>query len=115
MQRDPNGIAAAVVLLVGIVAGVLHLTPAPVDVQTAADGIAALIMFGSIIAARRVTWAPATVAALTPADIPAGNTLPTTVAGVALSTSTPFGGPAGADVHADPPPAPPATSEGRVF
>ena len=120
MARDPNGIAAAVVLVVAAVAAVFHLTPAPADVRTVADGVAALVALASILAARRVAWSPATVAALTPADIPPGDTLPTTVGGVTFPTGGLFARPANGFDHVDPPPTPPpppapARAPGRVY
>ena len=76
VNKDPNGVAAAVAVIVMAIAGAFNLG---VDDETAGGigaGVAALISVASIIWARTKAWAPDTVAALDPTTVGDAGELP---------------------------------------
>ena len=77
MEKDPNGLIAALVPAVTLAAAVLG---SAVDAELWALGIAGVIDTGLILAARMKTWAPATVAKLEPDTVGRYGQLPETPA-----------------------------------
>lgn len=76
MERDPNGVAAAFVVLITAVAAVFGATVDSTVADAIAVAVAAVLNLGAVFAARRKAWAPDTVRALTPATVGAAGELP---------------------------------------
>jgi hypothetical protein len=88
IEKDPNGVAAAVSVLVFVIAGAVGVTVDEGTVDAAAGLVAALVSAASIVVARMKAWAPDTVAALRPDDISAEPVLPAVPAAFRVEQAT---------------------------
>ena len=64
LERDPNGVAAAVVVVVTAAAAALHVTVDDAAVQMWATVAAGVVDLVAVVVARLKAWAPDTVRAL---------------------------------------------------
>jgi hypothetical protein len=85
MERDPNGIAAAVTALVVLIAGVVDVSVDEEVVAQVGFGIAGVVSIAAIIVARLKAWAPDSVRALKPGDVPDVASLPPVPSQAALT------------------------------
>lgn len=76
LDKDPNGVAAAVVVIVTAVAAAFHVTVDDEAVQGWAVIVAGVLDLAAVIAARLKAWAPDTVAALNPNTVGVTGELP---------------------------------------
>jgi len=67
MEKDPNGVAAAIVVIVTAIAAVFGVSVDSEAVQVSAGVAAGALNLIAVLLARRKAWAPDTVRAL-PAD-----------------------------------------------
>ncbi len=75
-EKDPNGVAAAIVIIVTAVAGVFGIAVDDATVSTVGLGIAGVLDLLAVLLARRKTWAPDTVRQLNPQTVEAKGVLP---------------------------------------
>lgn len=76
MDKDPNGLAAAVTTLVIASAAIFSWAVDDETAQSIGQGVAGVVALGAIIAARRKAWAPDAVAALDPTTVGDAGELP---------------------------------------
>lgn len=76
MERDPNGVAAALVVLITAVGGALGVTVDVDNAETYAVAAAGVLNVVAVLFARSKAWAPDTVRALTPSTVGEAGELP---------------------------------------
>jgi len=76
VNRDPNGVAGAVAIIVTVLAGLFDMQVDDDQAANIGKGLAAAISVAGIFLARRKTWAPDTVAALGPDTVGEPGVLP---------------------------------------
>jgi len=78
LNKDPNGLTAAVIVVIAGVATILGVTIDADDAATYAGLATGALSVVGVLIARRKTWAPDTVAALGPDTVGEPGVLPDT-------------------------------------